>query len=342
MISAAGCQSINTNWTKKLPWSKEARLAKSKYETPARLATIWTPDIMAAPGQPAVRGFGGRIYFYNASDAAIPVEGQLVVYAFDDTTTETCKEKPDRMFAFSPEQFTRHYSHSDLGASYSVWIPWDEVGGDLKNISLLPVFTSTRGELVMGQQAMNLLPGREVPRGPQLTQQPTPSPANGVRPAGFQPAEAHSQSRVEPVSHDSQNPQNVRTTTIKLPRTLSERLRAAAIMEQNAASNLNQFTTPVAPASLPPQATVTSAPMASNQFGAVEAVPVNSRGNPPITHSSHQRFPAPRGPIARLDRADWHPPQHPGAPQFSHPYSQQPPPQFPVQGSSAGAVGSGP
>jgi hypothetical protein len=41
-----------------------------------------------------------------------------------------------------------------------VWIPWEAVGGDQKSVSLVPVFTATSGQIVMGQQARNLLRGK--------------------------------------------------------------------------------------------------------------------------------------------------------------------------------------
>ena len=114
------------------------------------------------PGKPPTRGFGGRLYFYNEKSHAIPVEGQLVVYAYDDAEAKHANSDPERKYAFTPEQFERHYSKSDLGPSYSIWIPWDAVGGEQKSISLVPVFTASNGQLVMGQQAMNVLPGKSI------------------------------------------------------------------------------------------------------------------------------------------------------------------------------------
>ena len=70
---------------------------------------------------------------------------------------------PDRKFAFTPEQFTSHFSPTELGASYSVWIPWDEVGSEQLDISLVPIFTATSGQLIVGQSSKVLLPGARRP-----------------------------------------------------------------------------------------------------------------------------------------------------------------------------------
>ena len=126
------------------------------------MAVIWTPDTVITPGKPAARGFGGRIYFYNASNKPIAVDGQLAVYAYDDSAEGANRETPDRKYAFTPDQFRIRFSESQIGASYSVWLPWGPATDqDLKSVSLLPVFTSTSGQIVMGQQAINVLRGRK-------------------------------------------------------------------------------------------------------------------------------------------------------------------------------------
>ncbi len=64
-----------------------------------------------------------------------------------------------KRFEFTPEQFTRHFSQSDLGASYSIWVPWDAIGGDQKRISLVTSFKSTSGRPIQGIPATMMLPG---------------------------------------------------------------------------------------------------------------------------------------------------------------------------------------
>jgi hypothetical protein len=139
-----------------------SRFAKD-YQNPQRLAVIWSPDVMTMPGKPAARGFGGRIYFYNEKSVPVPVKGELIVYGYEETTAGTQPEKksaPDKKFKFEKEQFAERFSKSDLGASYSVWIPWDDAGGPIKRITLIPIFKMEDGNLVHGDAAELTLPGK--------------------------------------------------------------------------------------------------------------------------------------------------------------------------------------
>lgn len=164
-LSSAGCA------TPKLPtWDDlwvtryEDRVKESKYQQPTRMVVLWSPAIQNGPNvEKAQRGFGGRIYFYNKADQAVPVEGQLIVYGYNDTSPQQRHVKPDKKFTFTPQQFTAHYSPTELGASYSVWVGWDDVGGPQAEVSLVPIFTSASGHIVVGQTSRNVLPGPNTP-----------------------------------------------------------------------------------------------------------------------------------------------------------------------------------
>ncbi|MEM9825804.1 MAG: hypothetical protein AAF958_04410 [Planctomycetota bacterium] len=127
------------------------------YPKPAKMAATWTPDSLIRSGHTPTRGFGGRLYFYDEKSKPVPVEGTLIVHGFDDT--DDSGDQQSRRFEFTPEQFTRHFSQSDLGASYSVWIPWDAVGGNQKRISLVASFRTKAGHAIQGVPATVLLPG---------------------------------------------------------------------------------------------------------------------------------------------------------------------------------------
>lgn len=127
------------------------------YPNPVKVAATWTPDTLIQSGRTPTRGFGGRLFFYDESSRPVPVEGTLVVHGFDDSAID--EEADVKRFEFTPEQFTRHFSQSDLGASYSVWIPWDAVGGLQRKISLVPSFKTMEGKLVQGLASTVLLPG---------------------------------------------------------------------------------------------------------------------------------------------------------------------------------------
>lgn len=129
-------------------------------QVPSRIVSTWTETTLNRKGEAPQRGFGGRLLFFDdASEATIRVAGQLVVYAYDEAGREAHETQPTRRFVFPMDQFVRHESASKLGPSYSVWLPWDEVGGEQKNISLIARFEPQDGPLIVGEQTRHLLPG---------------------------------------------------------------------------------------------------------------------------------------------------------------------------------------
>ncbi len=159
LVVANGCASVPSMSSigKKMPWSKKKDEPKP-YPNPTRMATTWIPDTLVQTGRTPTRGFGGRVFFYDEKTKAVPVDGELTVHAF--------AEMPDgsqgdvKRYHFTAEQFTQHFSQTDLGASYSVWIPWDAVGGEQTRVSLVPSFRTVGGKMVQGEQTVCALPGK--------------------------------------------------------------------------------------------------------------------------------------------------------------------------------------
>ncbi|QDV46292.1 hypothetical protein Enr13x_62010 [Stieleria neptunia] len=146
-------------WMKKAPWSKSEDEPPTPYPGPVKMATTWSPDVLVQTGKTPTRGFGGRLFFFDEKTKAVPVEGTLTVHGFEiGTDGNDSQVKP---FKFTPEQFTKHFSQSDFGASYSIWIPWDAAGGEEKRISLVPTFQTTEGKIVQGSPTKVILPGRK-------------------------------------------------------------------------------------------------------------------------------------------------------------------------------------
>jgi hypothetical protein len=153
--------------TKSWPWEAE----QSEPVVPTRVLAIWTDAIHHQTGQKAQRGFGGRIVFYPESDKSpIQVDGTLTIYAFPDDPGQE-STVPEKKFVFGPEQLARHYGKCSLGDSYSVWLPWDDVGGPTRQITLITRFEPSLGGAIMSDPAKKLLPG--VSR--DLATDPTPS-----------------------------------------------------------------------------------------------------------------------------------------------------------------------
>lgn len=139
----------------------EKRKSKSDDEEqqPETMAAIWKDSTLRVPGEPEMKGFGGRIFFYDASHNAVPAEGELVIYGFDGESTEDTR--PNKKFVFKESQFQEHFSESPLGGSYSVWIPWEKIGGFRKSVTLIPIFKTADNRLIKTGQSINILPGKK-------------------------------------------------------------------------------------------------------------------------------------------------------------------------------------
>ena len=147
----SGCTTFDLS--KRIPWMDTDEVTQ-----PTKITALWTHTILNQSGQKGVRGFGGRIMFHGKeNEKPVRVEGTLVVYAFDETTR--VNSVPERKFVFTPEQFEKHYSHSKIGHSYSIWLPWDEVGGPPRRINLLARFEPVSGSTVMSENSLQILPG---------------------------------------------------------------------------------------------------------------------------------------------------------------------------------------
>jgi hypothetical protein len=141
------------------PFKKEEKPGK-----PDKVVGIWSDTVLTKPGSPATRGFGGRLMFYEGkSEEPIKVEGTLVVYAFDETNRDANNNRPDRKYVFTPEQLPAHYSKSKVGHTYSVWVPWDEIGGMQKEFTLIIRFQPKEGPAVVSDPVRQILPGRIPP-----------------------------------------------------------------------------------------------------------------------------------------------------------------------------------
>jgi hypothetical protein len=153
--------------------------------TPIRMVGTWTDTVLTQPGQKSQRGFGGRLVFYGRKEEKpILVEGQLVVYAFDEAGRQVTDNRPTRRYVFPADQIPRHMSKSEIGASYSFWLPWDEAGGPQTDVSLICRFEPTKGSVVTSEQTRHRLPGNMAPAN-ALAPRETPKLPEGVpsRPA---------------------------------------------------------------------------------------------------------------------------------------------------------------
>ena len=194
-LALPGCASLDLS--KDLVWPWEATPAKP----PAKFTDTWTFTVLRQPGLPPIRGFGGRVTFFDSQDKPMKVDGTFTVYAFDARTDNPMAALPERKFVFLEKDLARHHDKIKLGDSYSFWLPWGEVDGPQRQLTLIARFEAKHGQLVMGSASRLILSGSEPPAkkeaaappavatAPSANRQAAKNPSDdgdGVRPASYQ------------------------------------------------------------------------------------------------------------------------------------------------------------
>ena len=141
----------------------------SALKPPGPVTTViaaWEPAV--SNGDKPMRGFGGRVYFYDQETARpVKVDGTVVVYAFDEDGRLPSDSKPTEGFVFDEKALNNKgvYKKSKLGHSYNLWVPWDSAGpdGQAKKISLIVRYIPKKGSQVVSQQTTAYLPGKQTP-----------------------------------------------------------------------------------------------------------------------------------------------------------------------------------
>jgi hypothetical protein len=252
LATATGCagKSSKSKWSFSNWDVKKAvgmKPEKPEPELPDRMVATWTDTTLSTAGQSAKRGFGGKLMFFKrSSEDPVRVEGNLVVYAFDETDRPDHETHPTRRYIFPMEEFVRHESDSTLGPAYSFWLPWDEVGGQQRHISLIAKFEPKDGAVVIGEQTRHLLPGLTLDPNadkPQVAKIVRTENGEQVRLATYSgkaaaaaPAGAGEHSVVAPTKQ-----REMSTATIPLPKRLGE----AAAQEQTSTFNKSSAAMPL-------------------------------------------------------------------------------------------------
>ena len=130
----------------------------------SRVIAVWEPALRhtGSDAKPE-RGFGARVYFYDANERKpIKIDGSVVVYAFDEDGRKAGDNEPDRSYYFVKDDMKKVYSKSKLGHSYSLWVPWDCEGpnGEAKKVSLIVRYVPEKGSSVASKQTALNLPGK--------------------------------------------------------------------------------------------------------------------------------------------------------------------------------------
>lgn len=223
---SSGCQIAPKDKPVKWPWKKD----ESK-PLPDRILPVWTDSVLHQPNQPGVRGFGGRMYFYAKDDTdPIEIDGSLAVYVFDADDVSVDSQKPLRKFVFTADQFKEHMSKTSIGPSYSIWLPWGEIGGPPRRLSLIARFEGREGGTTISDPTIKLLPG--VPEKEQSEEQIAGSKVGSRSPfrlSGHQNKAASK--KVDEVEEESTEDPKSDIKTIDLPPNFQRHLRGNSSQE---------------------------------------------------------------------------------------------------------------
>lgn len=315
-LALCGCHALRKDDGIERDWL--GREIEVEYTSPSKIVAIWTNSVFNEPGKRPMRGLGGRVYFYDGQHHPIPVNGKLSVFVYDDSNPdERLKQEATRVVHFSPEQVRSNFTPSEFGASYSFWVPWDTVGGDRKQLSVIPVFTDMSGQMLVGDQARHLLPGSKPIEFDEQQADIVQASHEQASPSTSKLAHASGEPKSLPVLGSS--------ATIKLPATTQARLKSMPPKKQRNTARFSRspWTKSLTATQLDDEPLV--ADLQARSSGAVDAntdpEPTSSgekdfTGRPPV-HSQPSRHQAPSSPFAQRLRDHVRKQLDPGASPFA-------------------------
>jgi len=230
-----GCAPLDVKDSFSIPfWSDN-----EKPQVPVKVVAVWVDTVRLAEGETPTRGFGGRLMFYGRKhEKPVKVDGDLVIYAFDETNRKPGDPRPDRKYVFTAEQIPIHYSRSKLGHSYSFFLPWDAPGGPRKDISLIVRFQPKGGPVVVGEQTRQNLPGQFDPsRTANRQESGSPASDNPVTQTSYQSV-AGGEKLPRP---------RMQTATIEMPNTFGRPTPVADARERLARARYSTSAEPAQP-----------------------------------------------------------------------------------------------
>ncbi len=209
ILSLTGCQTLKI--PEKMPWVKEEKPAVIDH-----ILAVWTEAVHSQTGKPAQRGFGGRMIFFDAQEKPIEVDGKLTIFVFDDHNINTQDPAAKYKFVFPAEVLPQHFSKSDLGPSYSFWVPLADGNAPTQHFSLVAKFESIHGETVLSSLTKKVMVGSGAAKVAKET--PVEKVDGEVRPVSYQEFAAAKNAEQPSLGRE------IRSETIELTPSFSQRL----------------------------------------------------------------------------------------------------------------------
>ncbi len=150
----SGCATLD------LPFAQRMPQASAKNPV-VQVVCMWEASEGRDPEGAPCRGFAGQILFLgNKGGTPVAVEGEVIVYVFDDIGTEAEQAVPIHQFRFDAKAWNRHMKVGTLGPSYHCFIPYTRRGSHEANCTLRLRFTPTEGQPLTSDASHLTLEGR--------------------------------------------------------------------------------------------------------------------------------------------------------------------------------------
>ncbi len=193
-VGTAGCLGLDVAGTFRWP------NGKTDQASAATMSVVWQNDIQKRSAKHLMRGFQGKVQFFAAvpkppakdasgKDAdkplpppkAIPVDGTLTVYAFEETADGKEGAGPSKKYVFAGKDLKRVHREGPQGHEYDIWCAWDKAGGPERHIRLLMRFDPAGGgQPVMSDNSREVLAGITVQyAGPAPVTRKSPADSAG-------------------------------------------------------------------------------------------------------------------------------------------------------------------
>lgn len=153
MASVAGCSTVDIAGRKPAPFASADHPA-------VRCVCLWQEAKGQAETGEITRGFAGQVYFFTADDqSSVGVEGDVHVFLFDDHGSPDQQARPISESGFANVEWQAMRRDSQLGPTYSLFVPYPRAGNLEANCALRLRLTQPDGSTLFSEMTQVKLPG---------------------------------------------------------------------------------------------------------------------------------------------------------------------------------------
>lgn len=143
LLCAVSCGALSGCASLHIPFMNSAPQASARNPV-VQIVCMWEPSEGRDPSGAPTRGFAGQILFLgNKGGTPVGVDGEVMVYVFDDLGTEEEQSAPIHQFRFDARAWNNHLKPGTLGPSYHCFIPYTRPGGMEANCTVRMRYTPT-------------------------------------------------------------------------------------------------------------------------------------------------------------------------------------------------------